>query len=573
MDELASIAAEFLGRFHFHFNVLLLLGLAVFGGTIGARIFRWIRIPQVVGYVVIGLVIGQSGLGLVSADAVRTLEPINYFALGLIGFVIGGELHRDVFRRYGRQFLTILVAEGIGAFLLAGVASGLIAWLFLGSVPVALSFGLLLGAISSATAPAATINVIWECKARGPLTSAVTAIVALDDGMALLLFALAASVADSLLGASGGAVWGSLAVPVYEIGGAVLIGAVVGLALDLALKRLLEADMALPFTVSLVLLGIGLARALQVDMILAAMVLGLVVANRAPRRTLDVFETVEKFAGPIYVLFFVFVGARLHVAHMSWWIVALGLAYVLGRSAGKILGARFGSRLSGAPGAVRRYLGLCLFSQGGVAIGLAILASHRFAESACHRELDLGAAIVGIVTATTLVVELLGPPLEKLALKKAGEIGLNVTEEDLIAVHNVRDLMDADPPTLAEETPLPEILKTLAQHAYLAYPVVDEDRRLLGLASFETIKETLGNEGVSPLLVAYDLMTAAPGRTLPETPLADALELMRDLDVQDLPVMARSGDDTLVGMLDSRAVTRALTRELLERERRARPVS
>jgi len=161
-----------------HLNLILLLGIAVFGGTIGARVFRRLRIPQIIGYIIIGVVIGESGLRLISEQVTQLVEPLNYFALGIIGFMIGGELKLDVLRKYGKQFIAILVAEGVAAFVLVTLAVILITYAFTGNIRMSVALGIVLGAISSATDPASTIQVLWEYKTRGALTTAAIAIVA-----------------------------------------------------------------------------------------------------------------------------------------------------------------------------------------------------------------------------------------------------------------------------------------------------------------------------------------------------------------------------------------------------------
>jgi len=155
-----------------HLPALVVVGLAVFFGTIGARLFQRLRIPQVVGYIVIGLVVGETGLKLITAETVRSLEPFNYFALGVIGFMIGGELHRDVFARYGRQFFVVLLTEGMGAFFIVGLLVGSITLLITGNAPLSIALGLVLGAISSATAPAATVNVLKDPQLRRQVVQA-----------------------------------------------------------------------------------------------------------------------------------------------------------------------------------------------------------------------------------------------------------------------------------------------------------------------------------------------------------------------------------------------------------------
>jgi len=197
---MVELRADILAQGAEHLNIILLMGVAIFFGTAGAKIFQKFHIPQVVGYVVIGLIIGESGLNLIGRDTVEALASLNMFALGIIGFMIGGELRAEVFKKYGRQFFIILCSEGIAAFLLVAVFSGLMSWYFTRDIHTSIAMAIVLGAIASATAPAATVNVLWEYKTRGPLTSTVLAIVALDDGLALLLYRVASSIAAAMMG-------------------------------------------------------------------------------------------------------------------------------------------------------------------------------------------------------------------------------------------------------------------------------------------------------------------------------------------------------------------------------------
>ena len=290
-----------------HLNVILLLGIAIFGGTIGARFFQYLRVPQIIGCIIIGVVIGESGLRLISEDVVQLVEPLNYFALGIIGFMIGGELKLDILKKYGRQFVTILIAEGIAAFVLVSVAVFAIALAFTGNIKMSIALGIVLGAISSATDPASTIQVLWEYKTRGALTTAAIAIVALDDALALSLYAFGTSIAGILTGHGGTSIAASLAAAVYELGVALLVGCIGGFVLKSLLIRIKNEDSELTFAIGAVLLAIGLSIALELDVILASMALGLTLVNSAPRRSQKTLNMVKGFAPPIYVMFFVLV--------------------------------------------------------------------------------------------------------------------------------------------------------------------------------------------------------------------------------------------------------------------------
>jgi Kef-type K+ transport system membrane component KefB len=546
-----------------HLNLLLLLGIAAFGGTIGAKIFQKLRIPQVVGYIVIGIILGSSGFGMISSKTVQYFSPFSMFALGIIGFMIGGELKIEVFKKYGTQFMTILLAEGLFAFFVVTVLCTVTAKFFMPETTwkFSLALGLLLGAISSATAPAATVDVLWEYKTRGVLTRAVLAIVALDDGLALLLYGIVASVAGILTGGGSDNVWKDILMPAYEIFGAAGIGAVTAAVLVFLMKYIVEHDKVLTFTLSSVLLTIGLSMALNVDSILAAMVFGAVIANFKPRRSLDTFKMIEKFAPPIYVLFFVLVGARLQIAGMQWWAVVLAAVYVIGRTAGKMSGAWFGAVISKSPLAIRKYLGLCLFSQAGVAIGLAILASQKF-------EGLVGSTIILIVTSTTFLVQIIGPPCVKLGVKLAGEVGLNITEEDLIVKYKVKDVMETNPAVIREDLPLDEILDVFTRTDSLYYPVVDNRMRLMGIITVGGIRDTFAFQNVAGWLLACDIAQPVMDKTGWNTPLADAIEHMRKYDLEYMPVVSDE-DNKLIGVINSRAVTRKISAEVIKNHEQA----
>jgi len=545
-----------------HLNVILLMGLAIFFGTAGARLFQRFRIPQVVGYVVIGLIIGESGLNLIGRDTVEALSSFNMFALGIIGFMIGGELRREIFKKYGKQLFVILCCEGIAAFTLVAVLAGSVAWYFTGDLHNSVAMAVVLGAIASATAPAATANVLWEYKSRGPLTSTVLAIVALDDGLSLLLYGLASSVAAAFIGRTNGPMWAVVLMAVFEIAGAVILGVLAGFLLSFILNRIKEPDKALAFTVSSVLLVIGLSMALKVGSILAAMTLGVTITNLTSRRRQNTFELIEKFAPPIYVLFFVLAGAHLVVGEITGWMIVMVLVYLVGRTAGKMFGSWFGARQSHAADVVRRYLGFCLLSQAGVAIGLAIISSQLFGG-------QFGRAIIVIVMTTTFIVELLGPIFVKLGVKKAGEVGLNITEEDLIETYSVADVMDTEVPVISTDTSLSEVIKVVSGTDSFYYPVIDIDKKLVGVVTLDGIRNTFATQELNDWLVALDIAEPIVEIVTPDMTLSEALDKTKQLAIEYLPVVDSGAGGRFIGVLDVRAVHRQFSAEVLSRQQKA----
>ncbi len=399
--------------FPFSLNLLLLLGIAALLGLFGGKLFQRLKVPRVVGYIVVGLVLGDSFLGVLPLERATALAPLTDLALALIGLLVGSELRASVFRRFGRQLIVILLLEGLLACALVAL---LVTW-YTGEP----ALGIVLGALASATAPAATVDVLWEYRARGPLTTTILGIVALDDGLALVLYGFAIAFARVLLEGEALSLGEGLGRPLLEILGSLGLGVAVGLALLAPLRRLYaNKEDALVLLLGAVLLVAGLARGWGLSLILSEMALGVTLVNAAPHSSRPALEVVKGFTPPIYVLFFVLVGARLQVGLLPQMGV-LGLLYVLGRTGGKMAGAWLGATLSRAPEAVRRYLGFALFSQAGVAVGLALDVAQRFAQAGPAAR-EMGALVVNVIGATTFLVQLIGPPFVKFALLRAGEI-------------------------------------------------------------------------------------------------------------------------------------------------------
>lgn len=542
-------------------NVILLFGLVILGGTLGARLFQKLHIPQVVGCIVVGIVLGDV-LKIITPDILDGLEPFAMFALGVIGFMIGSELRGDVFKKYGRQFFTILFAQGLGAFVLVAVAVGVTVWFLTRQVSISIAMGLVLGAIASATAPAATVNVLWEYKTRGPLTAAVLAIVALDDALALLLYRGAATGAKAVLGTVNRSVLMMIGKLFGEIAGAVFLGFIAGVALYFLLKFVRADDKILTFSISTLLLVVGVSMIPGIDPILPAMTFGITVANMAPRESRNTFSLVEKFSPPIYTSFFVLAGAHIEFGRLSVWLIVMIIVYILSRAAGKILGSWFGARLSKAPAVVRKYLGVCLLPQAGVAIGLAVLANQQFGSS-------MGRTIIMVVMSATFVAEIVGPILVKVGMKRAGEVGLNITEEDLIKGFTVADVMDTSPKVIAQDSPLEQILEVFGKTDSIYYPVVDSESNIVGEITIPGIKEMFANRDVAAWLLAVDVAEAVMDRTTPDKNLEDVFDYMKRYNLGHLAVVAADSAGKLAGVLDYSKAMRKISAEVLNRRKTA----
>jgi len=542
-------------------NLVLLFGLVILGGTLGARLFQRLHVPQVVGCIIVGILLGDV-LRVIRPEMIEALKPFTMFALGLIGFIIGAELRGDVFAKYGRQFFIILFSQGLGAFLLVVVGASAVTWFVTSDVYVSIAVGLVLGAIASATAPAATVNVLWEYKTRGPLTAAVLAIVALDDALALLLYRGAATGAKALMGTGDGSVLTTTGLLLGEIVGAILLGFLAGVLLYYLLRFVRAEDKILEFAISCLLLVVGVSMIPRIDPILPAMTLGITIANLMPRQSRGVFKLVKKFSPPIYTSFFVLAGAHLRFAKTAGWIFVLMVVYTLCRAAGKIVGSWLGARSCRAAPAVRKYLGICLLPQAGVAIGLAILSGQQF-------DSELGHTIIMVVMTATFVMEIVGPMLVKAGVKGAGEVGMNVTEEDLIKTYSVSDVMDTEPTSIAQDLPLQQILEVFSASESVYYPVIDKQGRIIGIITIGDIKEMFANRDVAGWLLACDVAEPVLDKTTPKKGLEEAMERMRRYDLENMPVVAGEDSDELVGLLDYRKTLRKISAEVLHRRKMA----
>jgi len=567
-DPLSHVLPDFL---HFYqlqgTQIVLLLGIIMLFGSIGGRLFQKLRIPQVVGYIVIGIIIGSSGFQVLGSKTIEALNPISTVSLSLIGFLIGGELKFNVLKKYGKQFIGILLFESITPFFIVGGIVTTVSYLITKDIITSVSMGLVLGAICSATAPAATTDVLVEYRTRGPLTTTVYGIVAMDDAVALILYAIASTIASTLLGGKNLSLGVQLLTIAKDIFGSILVGSFFGFVLSLIVKNVMKDEgRILSFSLGCLFLSTGTCVILGLDNILAAMSLGFFMVNFAPAKTRSVFTLVTKFTPPVYVLFFVLVGAKLNIWIITPYLGLIALIYVIGRTFGKTIGSIFGAWITKAPATVRKYLPYCLLSQAGVAIGLSIAAGNDFPDS-------IGPQILLIITATTFIVQLLGPVCVKHGVTKAGECGLNITEEDIIKNTAVKDITwgnlkicDTNSPAIVSETTtIKDILDSFSRYPNLNY-VVRKDDKLIGVISLEHLKEVLQIGELAESLLATDIMDVPLTSCKPATTLPEAYELFEKYDAQAIPIV--DDEQKPLGILEKTAIDHYIHTRILELHRK-----
>lgn len=544
------------------YSIMLILGLAVFGGIAGAWFFQKIKIPQVLGYLVIGLIIGKSGFKLINSDVILSLDNFNFFALGIIGFLVGGELHGSTMKKYGKQFSAILFGEGILSFSLVSISVSLVLYIFTKNFAASLAGGIVFGAIASATDPASTMDVLWEYRSKGVLTTTIIAIVALDDALAMTLYGLGTGAAQMIIGGDTSVIEQLVSISI-ELFGAVAMGGAAGIFMNIIVRYSSDKTRTMVFTIGTLLIVIALSLMLHLDVILAAMTLGIVITNMAPKRSKELFALIKSFSSPIYVLFFVLVGARLTLNHMPgflWIIVGL---YVFFRSAGKMLGAWIGAKITKADPVVQKYTGMGLFAQGGVAIGLSIMASQHLGNLQISDGINLGDIIITGVTATTFIVQIIGPTMVKIAIKLANESGKNITEEDIIAKWTIEDVLEKDTPIIKETDSVKKLVSYFTESNFFCLPVVDKNNKTIGMITMNDLKQLIASQDTWEWILAKDIIDPTHDLIIKSNSLEDALMTLKQLGREQIPVIESEENPMPAGILDTRVVRKLVNKKMM----------
>ena len=407
-------------------STLLSVSIAVLAGLLMTRVFNLWKLPDVTAYLVAGVLIGpyflgamhMEGLGFVSSQAVGSLSLISEVALGFIAFSIGNEFRLQDLKATGRQAAVIGVFQALTATALVDLA--LLALHFLMPEKLSLAQVLTLGAIATATAPAATLMVVRQYKAKGPLTSLLLPIVALDDAVGLVVFAVSFGIAKTLVSNEMDLV-SILVNPLVEIVGSLALGAVMGWLLTQLEKLFHSNTNRLNVTIAFVFLTVSLSMlefrlgpvTVGFSSLLVCMMLGTVFCNLCPLSG-DLMGAADKWTSPLFALFFVISGAELELdVFTDWAIVCAGVVYILFRSAGKYLGAYASAKWMKCAPEICKYLGITLLPQAGVSLGMCTTAMQRGEQ---------GNLIRNITLFSVLVYEMVGPLLIRQALTASGDI-------------------------------------------------------------------------------------------------------------------------------------------------------
>ena len=408
-------------------QILLLTAFALFAGLLMTRLFVKFHLPDVTAYLVTGVLIGPCvlgrlgvpGLGFRTFDEVESLSLISDVALGFIAFAIGHEFRMSALKQTGRQATIIGILQAVTATVVVDAA--LIATHFampdLLSIPVAIT----LGAIAAATAPAATLMVVRQYKANGPVTDVLLPVVALDDAVGLVVFAVSFGIAQSM---QNGTVNTTALIlePVMEVLMSLVLGGAVGFGLTFLERYFHSHRNRNALIVGSVVLTVALSQLsfkvgpfeFGFSSLLVCMMLGTIFCNFCPLSD-DLMLQADRWSGPAITLFFVLSGSALQFEVFSQpSVVLIGVIYIVARSLGKYVGARFSAELAHSPEVVKKYLGITLLPQAGVALGMCTTAFRVMGQE--------GVLIRSIVLFSVLVYELIGPSLTKMALTRAGDI-------------------------------------------------------------------------------------------------------------------------------------------------------
>ena len=407
-------------------ETLLCLSVALFAGLMLSRVAKLLKLPAVTAYLVAGILVGPyvlgslgiSGLGFTSMENIDAYDIIPDVALGFIAFSIGNEFRLSQLKQIGKQATIIGIFQALLACILVDAA--LIGIHFIAPDKLSLPAAITLGAVATATAPAATLMVVRQYKAKGPLTDILLPIVALDDAVGLIAFAVSFGIAKALIVGSIDII-SIIVEPLLEVVLSLVLGAVMGYLFTFFEKFFHSRSKRLAMSVTFVLLTVALSMLkfeiggihISFSSLLVCMMLGTVFCNICDFSE-ELMDRIDRWTAPLFILFFVISGAELELSiFKDLGIVCIGLVYIVARCIGKYFGASISAKATKCDSKIVKYLGITLFPQAGVALGMAIKAEELGPE---------GVIVANITLFAVLIYEIVGPFLTKISLLKAGEI-------------------------------------------------------------------------------------------------------------------------------------------------------
>ncbi|MBW2553824.1 MAG: cation:proton antiporter [Deltaproteobacteria bacterium] len=538
------------------------------------RFVSHFRVPKVTGYLLAGILLSPSAINIFSNvlsqridDSICELRFLCDLALGLIAFSIGGEFQNERFKKMGKKIITISICETFATFFLVFCSL----FFFTTNLPVAICLGIL----AIATAPAATLLVLREYDSEGVVTNSLLILTGLNNFICLTLFTICF---PTVIALSHGESSSTFILTLFSSLGSMLVslaaGFILGFLLSVFEKRITKANELIVLTVGTIILGIGLAQMLNVSPLLVNLVMGATVINIAKKGKM-LFEELKRIDLPIYAAFFALSGASLHWDLLSV-VGGVGVLYVAGRVAGKVLGVFYGAVQARASQSLKRYGGCGLLAQAGVALGLALLIEDR--------DQKLGEVVSTTIFSTVIVFEILGPLAVRWSIVKSGEVKViklihrdegtpfrDTFREIILRLRHslgipvwkskqftgevlVEHVMRTHVEVIHEETHLDQILKVIEHSRYNLFPVVNEIGEFTGMISFQDIRDVLYDGIMKDLVIAKDVANPAGPFIHSKATINEALDLFELEKTDLLPVIDDRETKHLMGILTQRDV-------------------
>jgi len=550
-------------------NYILLLAIVLVLALVGGRIASFFRLPRVTGYLLTGLLMGPSITGFLTKQDVVHFTFISDIALGIIAFYIGTEFESKKFQRLKKTLPSFFITDVLITFLIVFLA-------LLVAINGQFVVAVMLGILSMATAPAATLLVIKEFDSEGPLTNHIMALVGLNNLVCIIAFVIAMSIIP--LTPENAAVGSLFPGAISEVAHGILVPVILGLGIALFLhyylRRGLEENELLLVSLSGILLGAGLSLFFSVSALLTNLTMGGFLINTCDRAKIAV-KRLSEVDYPLYALFFAFAGASFHVEMVKEMGLAGGI-YILGRTIGKIGGTLLGRKIAGVNIPSGIYLGMGLLPQAGLAIGLSVWAAKENPE--------IGGSLLAMILATTVVFEVAGPILTKLSLVRGGEVKIvkilstatvGHLKADLLLLRDrvmealgrapfcrigrqegpilVKHLMRYHIDTIPQDATLDKVIKIMQNSKYTMLPVIGKNNQWVGMLSLLSIRDLSFDRDLTRLIIASDV--AENVATLnPDDPLAHALRQSEIHQLPYLPVVEKGDQKRFLGVIHRRDI-------------------
>jgi Kef-type K+ transport system membrane component KefB/predicted transcriptional regulator len=550
-------------------NHILTLAIVLVLALAGGRIASLFRLPRVTGYLLTGLLIGPSITGFLTRQEVAHFTFVSEIALGIIAFYIGTEFESKKFQRLKKTLPLFFITDVSITFLIVFLAVLL-------AIKGAFGMASMLGILSIATAPAATLLVIREFDSEGPLTDHIMALVGLNNLLCIIAFVIAMSMVSSA--PQNTAMGSTFLFAATEVARGILVPILLGVGIALFLhyylRRGLEQNEILLASLAGILLGVGLSLYFSVSALLANLIMGGFLVNTCDRAKIAV-KRLSEVDYPLYALFFAFAGASFHIEMVKEMGLSGGI-YILGRAAGKMFGGLLGRSIAGVNVPSGIYLGMGLLPQAGLAIGLSAWAARE--------NPGIGGPLLALILATTVVFEVAGPILTKLSLVRGGEVKIvkilsiptvGHLKADLLLLRDrlmeaigrapfcriggqegpilVKHLMRYHIDTIPQDATLDKVIKTMQNSRYTMLPVIGRDNEWIGMLSLRSIRNLSFDRDLTRLIIARDV--AEKIETInPDDPLALALRQSEISQLPYLPVVEKGDQKRFLGVIHRRDI-------------------